>query len=434
MTGCASVFGHHGTVKTRFHRQPAGLRVALHVVLASALAAPLVTSTSAASAVAGASERSSTLERTVDRLLRNEALGSNVGVHVRSTKSGRTLVDRSGTRGYIPASTMKVITAYSAIRMLGPDHRFITTVYRTRQGRWVLQGGGDPVLTSSDLRLLAARVARAATRLGVSSTITVDFDDGLFGTPTSATGWEAGDMPRYVSAVRGLGLLGSYSTDTAVVATQTFVEHLSAAGISARIGSRTKVAPSAQEVARFRGNTVGKAVLVMMPPSDNNVAEVLFRHVAIAMEQPATWIGARRATRAVLRRDGLPIAGSSFVDGSGLSYRNRLTPVLLTDVLARLVEDPRFVAIRNSLPVAGVNGTMARRFSTALSMCARGSVAAKTGSLPMTVTTLAGFANATDGTVRVFAVMVNDRPNRSSWVATNAAIDAVAASVQGCVR
>jgi D-alanyl-D-alanine carboxypeptidase/D-alanyl-D-alanine-endopeptidase (penicillin-binding protein 4) len=404
------------------------------VLLVVAMTATLLAGAVLSSPPAQANEATRSIATTVQRLVASPALGSNVGVHARGVPHGRSIVDVAAKRGFIPASTMKVITAYSAIRALGPDHRFTTTVYRTPRGRWILQGGGDPVLTSRDLQLLAARVARAVKRTDGSSRIVVDFDDGLFGEPVNAVGWEAGDMPRYVSAVRGLGLLGSYATDTAAVATRVFVDHLAARGLSVRMGSRTRVDPNDRIVARFRGNTVAKAIFAMMPQSENNVAEVLFRHVALGMGQPATWIGARRATRAVLRRDGLPSAASAFVDGSGLSYRNRLTPILLTEVLSRLVTNPRLAAIRESLPVAGVNGTMARRFVTPPSVCARGAVFAKTGSLPMTVSTLAGLTTSPDGTVRAFAVMVNDRPSQAAWSATSAAIDSVAAAVQGCVR
>ncbi len=370
----------------------------------------------------------------VNRLVGDPALGSNTGVHVRDVAGGFDVADVDSATGFIPASTMKIITAYAALRRLGPDHRFTTSVYRSDQGRLVLHGGGDPVLTSNDLRLLATRTARALRRNEVTSSVVVDLDDDIFPVPRNAPGWEPGDMPTYVSAVRGLGVIGTYSTNTSLSATRVFVSHLKNRGVRATVGRRADVKSSGQRLARFRGNDVAEAVATMMPPSENNIAEVLFRHVAVSMGKPANWIGSRRSARTVLRRDGFDIRGSSFVDGSGLSYRNRLTPQLLTDVLSRIQTQPRFAPARSSLPVAGVNGTMIRRFAAPPASCARGEIAAKTGSLPMTVTTLAGLTKAADGTTKAFAVMVNNRPSQVPWAATSAAIDTIAAAVHGCVR
>ncbi len=394
------------------------------VVIASCLWAP--------GAAANPVDRA--IDTAVNRLVTDPALGAGVGVHVRSEATGKTVSDVKAGQGFIPASTMKIVTAYTALRTLGADHRFTTTVYLTEGNRLVLNGGGDPVLTSGDLRRLATRTTKGLRKLGSTGPVVVDFDDDIFAKPRNAPGWEAGDMPTYVSAVRGLGLLGSYTTDSARVATEVFVAHLNDRGVKAVLGSRTDVGSGDRRLARFRDNDVAEAITVMMPPSENNVAEVLFRQVAVAGGEASNWIGARRAARKVLRRDGFVIRGSSFIDGSGLSYRNRLTPTLLTDILMRFHSDTRFAVARDSLPVAGVNGTMSRRFAAPPAVCARGAIAAKTGSLPMTVSTLAGVTKNQDGTTRAFAIMVNNRPSAYPWSQTSAAIDTLAAAVYGCVR
>ena len=401
--------------------------------MSCALAA-LVTASSLGAPVAAANQVDRSIDTAVSRLVTDPSLGARVGVHVRSEASGETVSDVMAGEGFIPASTMKVVTAYTALRRLGADYRFTTTVHLTQGGRLILKGGGDPVLTSRDLRLLATRTAKALRKRGAVSSVVVDFDDGIFAKPRNAPGWESGDMPTYVSAVRGLGMLGSYAIDTARVATAAFVSHLNSRGIRAVLGSRTDVGGADRRLARFRGNDVAEAIEVMMPSSENNVAEVLFRQVAVASGEASNWVGSRRAARKVLRRDGFRIRGSSFIDGSGLSYRNRLTPSLLTDVLIRIHTDARYIVARDSLPVAGVNGTMTRRFAVPPASCARGSIAAKRGSLPVTVSTMAGLTKAVDRTTKAFAIMVNGRPPSYAWSQTSAAIDTIAAAVNGCVR
>jgi D-alanyl-D-alanine carboxypeptidase/D-alanyl-D-alanine-endopeptidase (penicillin-binding protein 4) len=170
----------------------------------------------------------------------------------------------------------------------------------------------------------------------------------------------------------------------------------------------------------------------MLMVSENNIAEVLFRQVARSTGRPATWIGGSRAVRSVLNTAGLGTSGARFVDGSGLSYSNRLSARLLTDVLVRFTVDPQLSAGLQGLPVAGRTGTLRNRFVNAPARCAAGSVSAKTGSLPPTVSTLAGLTKSIDGRTRVFAVLVNDRPGAVAWSNTSNAIDTIAAAIYGC--
>ncbi|MCQ0971837.1 D-alanyl-D-alanine carboxypeptidase/D-alanyl-D-alanine-endopeptidase [Paracoccus sp. TK19116] len=65
-----------------------------------------------------------------------------------------------GTQAFPPASTMKAITTLYALDRLGPDHRFRTRVVRAGD-MLVLAGGGDPVLSTDDLALLADQLVKA---------------------------------------------------------------------------------------------------------------------------------------------------------------------------------------------------------------------------------------------------------------------------------
>jgi D-alanyl-D-alanine carboxypeptidase/D-alanyl-D-alanine-endopeptidase (penicillin-binding protein 4) len=74
-------------------------------------------------------------------------------------------------------------------------------------------------------------------------------------------------------------------------------------------------------------------------------------------------------------RRGLPARELAQVDGSGLSRYNLATPFALAEVVRAGITLPAFV---DSLPVAGVDGTLARRTPSGE---ARGRVRAKTGSM-----------------------------------------------------
>ena len=392
-------------------------------VLAAALATGLLGGPASAS-----EER---IDQGVAAGMRAPALGTDATIHVRDVATDATLADDGGDERQVPASTMKVITAATSLATLGEAHRFSTRVMTGPEPeRIVLVGGGDPLLTRSDIADLASRTARKLRDASVT-TVTVDVDDFLFPQPTDAEGWAPGDRPTYAAAVRPLAVVGEYSNDTVASAWSAFVQGLRAKGIDARTGERAVAAADARRIAVIRPHTLRQAVELMLRVSENNVAEVLFRHVALAQGYPATWSGASSAAKEVLRTLGAATWRLRLVDGSGLSGRNRLTATSLTEVLDTALGDPRLDALIDGLPVAGRTGTLINRFAAPPASCARGEVAAKTGSLTG-VSTLAGVTQGKDGRWRSFAIMVNQRPAGYPTAATSLAIDSLAAVVQGC--
>lgn len=382
----------------------------------------------APSAAAPADDR---IERGIAAGLRAPALGDDVTVHVRHVATDATVADDGGDLRQVPASTMKVVTAATALVTLGEKHRFATRVVAGREpGRVVLVGGGDPLLTRSELADLAARTAVKLRKAGLSSVV-IDVDDYLFPQPTDAPGWAAGDRPTYAAAVRPLGFFGEYSNDTVASAWSAFVQGVRAGGVDARMGARVLAADSARRVAVIRPNTLREAVEVMLRVSENNVAEVLFRQVALGRGYPATWSASAAAAREALQELGLATWRLRLVDGSGLSGANRLTATSLTELLDVALGAPALDALIDGLPIAGRTGTLVNRFASAPASCARGEVAAKTGSLTG-VSTLAGITQGRDGQWRSFAILVNKRPAGYPTAATSLAIDSLAAVVRGC--
>ena len=177
-------------------------------------------------------------------------------------------------------------------------------------------------------------------------------------------------------------------------------------------------------------------VTQMLQSSDNDIAEALIRHVAIARGEPATFDGAARAVLSTLTRMGVDVTGVQLVDGSGLSRLDRVTPLALTQLL-RLGADgrhPRMRPLVNGLPVAGVTGTLGARFRTATSAAtpndAAGRVRAKTGTLTG-VSALAGAVVDVDGRLLVFAVIADDVPATGTLRAQHA-LDAIVDRLVGC--
>ena len=93
-----------------------------------------------------------------------------------------------------------------------------------------------------------------------------------------------------------------------------------------------------------------------------------------------------------------------LVDGSGLSRGNRLTADALVALLRHMERHPQAAVFREGLPLAGIDGTLTRRFG---GTAAERNVRAKTGYLTG-VAALSGYLNTAAGERLAFAVLLND--------------------------
>lgn len=76
---------------------------------------------------------------------------------------GKILLSKNPDQFYVPASTIKVLTSFVAIKTLGEEYRFHTKFYLDREGNLKVKGFGDPFITSevmaSMAQLLAGKVS-----------------------------------------------------------------------------------------------------------------------------------------------------------------------------------------------------------------------------------------------------------------------------------
>lgn len=147
------------------------------------------------------------LKDQVQTILSQSDLGQmTVGVKVLSLDTGETLYDHQAERLFHPASNTKLFTAIAALHVLGPDYRFLTTVYGddeaekrgdTLYSSLYLQGTGDPTLTTAAMDSLAACIATYGASV-VAGTLIVD--ESSFDTKRLGEGWMWDDVPYDFSA------------------------------------------------------------------------------------------------------------------------------------------------------------------------------------------------------------------------------------------
>ncbi len=104
------------------------------------------------------------------------------------------------------------------------------------------------------------------------------------------------------------------------------------------------------------------------------------------------------------REKGLDMSGLYMIDGSGRSHDNIATPRLLAQVLFKMTTSPVFPVFYNSLPLAGISGTMHKWL---IGSCGAGRIRAKTGSLGG-VRSYAGYVKTLSGKKLLFTLIINN--------------------------
>jgi serine-type D-Ala-D-Ala carboxypeptidase/endopeptidase (penicillin-binding protein 4) len=143
---------------------------------------------------------------------------------------------------------------------------------------------------------------------------------------------------------------------------------------------------------------------VFEKPSQNQIGEILLR--TLGLER--TGVGIPDSGRAVVERQLLEwgVSRDGFVvrDGSGLSRYNYLTPETIVRVLDVMRQDTVFPVFYESLPVAGIDGTLANRMKgTYAEANARG----KTGFVAQ-ARSLSGYVTSADGQLLIYSMLSNN--------------------------
>ncbi len=365
-------------------------------------------------------------------LINPQAFGRNYAIDVIDADTGDAIMShRSGTP-MRPASTMKLITAFTSLSVLGPKTRTPTTAVMTGPRDVAVVGGGDSLLTSPAVLDLARKASR---QLAGHGQIRVHIVDQRFGKWVRGPGWPKEYVPSVATPVSSLAYLGDYTTTPQQHVGKEFTSALKRSGVSARYVGRSTNS-TGRVVAARRGSTVAAQVDWMLQHSENNIAEILFRQVAIKMGHKPTWAGSTSAARSVLKQAGISTKGLVLKDGSGLSRTDRAPAALLNTVLARSVDhraNPALATVfyGQGLPTAGKTGTLVGRFSAKGTACSRGRVRAKTGSLH-DVISLSGVTRGADHHLKIFTVVINDLPQTPAGLAARGAVDEVVTAVVGC--
>lgn len=214
--------------------------------------------------------------------------------------------------------------------------------------------------------------------------------------------------------------------DPARYAATAFVEALEARGIRVSLGASSSSEPlpsGARVLADHDSPPLSEILKEINKPSQNLYTEMLLRLLGARVKAEGSVAAGREAVAEFLKRRGLG-EGVSLRDGSGLSRTDLVTPHDLVGLLVAMGRHPHAEAFRDSLAIAGVDGTLERRLK---GTAAEGRVFAKTGTLRQS-NALAGYVNAQSGARFVFSIVVNHStaPSHDAVAAIDAVVEALA--------
>jgi D-alanyl-D-alanine carboxypeptidase/D-alanyl-D-alanine-endopeptidase (penicillin-binding protein 4) len=165
-------------------------------------------------------------------------------------------------------------------------------------------------------------------------------------------------------------------------------------------------------------------VAVTLKVSQNLHAELYLRVLGRLEGGDGSVAQGARVVRQFLIGAGVDPGDIAFVDGSGLSPQDLITPRALTRLLVYAAREPWGAEYRAGLPVGGVDGTLAGRFTQAP---LKGRVFAKTGTISG-VNALSGYLTTASGRTLVFSILCNDHgPEEGAAVK---AMDRVVAEIE----
>jgi D-alanyl-D-alanine carboxypeptidase/D-alanyl-D-alanine-endopeptidase (penicillin-binding protein 4) len=138
---------------------------------------------------------------------------AQIGIKIASLDTARVLYEENADKLYMPASNMKVYTMATALDRLGPDFRFVTSVYAAAKpdatgsvkGDLIVYGRGDPSISAffnngdywKGINDLAQLIADSGLKHVDGDLVG---DESYFRGPQLGSGWEWDDLQSYDGA------------------------------------------------------------------------------------------------------------------------------------------------------------------------------------------------------------------------------------------
>ena len=342
------------------------------------------------------------VQKGIDKLLKSKMFEtSQVGIMVWDLQADSCIYRFREKQLMRPASTMKLLTAITALDKFGGSYQFKTTLKYTGtiengvlRGDVYCVGGMDPRFNNDDMTAFVTSLKE----MGVDSIQgSIYADRSMKDADLLGEGWCWDDdnpvlsplvfarkdifMDRFLAKLKDVGIVYS------------------------GFGLSVKRCPQSAFTVCTRFHTMDQILHKMMKDSDNLYAESMYYQIAASTgNRPASAKSARLVERQLIKKLGLDPQRYRLADGSGLSLYNYLSAEMETLLLRYAYRNETILPhLKPSLPIAGVDGTLKSRMRSGF---AHGNVKAKTGTLTGIIS-LAGYCKAANGHDLCFSIINN---------------------------
>jgi len=237
----------------------------------------------------------------------------NPAIQIVDLKTGEVVYSRDAYRPRKPASTLKLISAVAAYTYLEPGATFSTGVYLGLQGKSiVIRGSYDPWISYSEPE--ATKMQRTSIpKIGFNALNAVR--EEFNGSTSGLTVYYSDLWPRDVANLK------------------VFFKKRGLNPKITRVSSTESLALSGSEVRTTSSPDLASMVNWALTWSDNDVSTNIAKLASQAAGNGLSGTGVDKTFHTMLSAMGIDARGLSVVDGSGLSYDNKLTADLLSKVL-----------------------------------------------------------------------------------------------------
>ena len=297
----------------------------------------------------------------------NSKFLSNPSVILVDQANIEVVYQNSENRPRTPASVLKIFSTAAIALTLDSKSTFQTSLYKTdKKGVFVLWGDYDPWITSS------VRYRDANNRAYMPRLIKAAFASNK-------------KLKKITLIYKGVGGSDIYQAKKALKRRASVAYKPISKGVEVE-------SLITEKIATIESPPLEKMIRFALLYSDNVLSQKLAMLAARKSGFPLTKEGLNQTIKSKVSELGVDTTGMRFIDGSGLSNRNKVSASTVSQLLLKVKIDPRLKPIYDHLPISGESGTLASRFIETAPQ-AIGLVRAKTGSIRGTVS-LAGFVTS----------------------------------------
>ena len=324
---------------------------------------------------------------------------SQLGLMVYDLTADSVYYQRNARQLLRPASTMKLVTAITALDKLGGSYQFRTQLYHTGtiskgrlDGDIYCVGGFDPMVDMEDVKAFAQQLHQIGIdtirgRIVADCTIKEALEYG--------EGWCWDDDNPLLKPL----MVGRED----IFVNALLEEMINDSIVVEQIQITDGRCPADATPVATRSHSIDQVLVRMMKQSDNYYAEAMFYQIAASTgRRPAKASDARGVIKKLISNLGLGSQPYKIADGSGLSLYNYVSAELETKLLRYAwLHSNIFDHLYPALPIAGMDGTLEKRM---VNTAAENNVRAKTGTLTG-ISSLAGYCEAENGHQLCFSII-----------------------------